>query len=74
MRKVIVTGGAGFIGSHLVDKLIEQEVKVIVLDDCSTGKYENINPKACYINTDITTINPYEFLNKEIVGLNLDVS
>ena len=66
MRKVIVTGGAGFIGSHLVDKLIEQEVKVIVLDDCSTGKYENINPKACYINTDITTINPYEFLNKEI--------
>ena len=66
MRKVIVTGGAGFIGSHLVNKLIEQEVKVIVLDDCSTGKYKNINPKACYINTDITTINPYEFLNKEI--------
>ena len=66
MWKVIVTGGAGFIGSHLVDKLIEQEIKVIVLDDCSTGKFENINPKACYINTDITTINPYEFLNKEI--------
>ena len=66
MQKVIVTGGAGFIGSHLVDKLIEQEIKVIVLDDCSTGKFENINPKACYINVDITTINPYEFLNKEI--------
>jgi UDP-glucose 4-epimerase len=66
MKKVIVTGGAGFIGSHLVDKLIEQEIKVIVLDDCSTGKYENINSKACYINTDITTINPNEFLSKEI--------
>ena len=66
MRKVIVTGGAGFIGSHLVDKLIEQEVKVIVLDDCSTGKYENINPKACYINVDITTIDPNQFLSKEI--------
>ena len=66
MQKVIVTGGAGFIGSHLVNKLIEQEIKVIVLDDCSTGKYENINSKACYINTDITTINPNEFLSKEI--------
>ena len=65
MRKVIVTGGAGFIGSHLVDKLVEQEVKVIVLDDCSTGKYENINPKACYINVDITTIDPNQFLSKE---------
>ena len=65
MKKVIVTGGAGFIGSHLVDKLIEQEIKVIVLDDCSTGKYKNINPKACYINVDITTIDPNQFLNKE---------
>lgn len=65
MNKAIVTGGAGFIGSHLVDELIKQEVKVIVLDDCSTGKYENINPEACYINTDITTINSYKFLSKE---------
>ena len=65
MEKVIVTGGAGFIGSHLVDKLIEQGVKVIVLDDCSTGKFENINPKACYMNVDITTINPNQFLSKE---------
>ena len=65
MQKVIVTGGAGFIGSHLVDKLIEQEIKVIVVDDCSTGKYKNINPKACYINVDITTIDPNQFLNKE---------
>ena len=66
MQKAIVTGGAGFIGSHLVDKLIEQGVEVTILDNLSTGKKQNINPKACYINTDITTINPYEFLNKEI--------
>ena len=65
MHKVIVTGGAGFIGSHLVDKLIEQEVKVIILDDCSTGKLDNINPRACYMNTDITTIDPNIFLSEE---------
>jgi len=65
MQKAIVTGGAGFIGSHLVDKLIEQGVKVIILDDCSTGKVENMNPKACYMNIDITTIDPYNFLKEE---------
>ena len=64
MQKVIVTGGAGFIGSHLVDTLIEQGVKVIILDNCSTGKVENINPKACFINTDITTLPSY-FLSEE---------
>ena len=64
MQKVIVTGGAGFIGSHLVDKLIEQGIKVIVLDNCSTGRVENINPKACFINTDITTL-PSHFLGEE---------
>ncbi len=63
MQKAIVTGGAGFIGSHLVDKLIEQGIKVIVLDDYSTGK--NKNQKACHINVDITTIDPNKFLNKE---------
>ena len=64
MRKAIVTGGAGFIGSHLVDKLIEKGVKVIILDDCSTGKVENMNPKACFINIDITNMDP-NFLSKE---------
>jgi len=65
MQKVIITGGAGFIGSHLVDNLIEQGTKVIVLDNYSTGKTKNNNPKACYINTDITTLNPNTFLKEE---------
>ena len=38
MSRAIVTGGAGFIGSNLVDKLIEQGVEVIILDNLSTGK------------------------------------
>ena len=45
LMRAIVTGGAGFIGSNLVDKLIEQGWGVTILDDLSTGKQENINSK-----------------------------
>ncbi|MEM1878731.1 MAG: GDP-mannose 4,6-dehydratase, partial [Desulfurococcaceae archaeon] len=40
--KVIVTGGAGFIGSHLVDKLVELNYHVVVIDNLSSGSIENI--------------------------------
>lgn len=51
--KCLVTGGAGFIGSHLTDKLIEQGHEVSVIDNLSTGKKENINPKAEFHEVDI---------------------
>ena len=54
MRKAIVTGGAGFIGSNLVNRLIEKGIEVVVLDNLSTGKEENINPKAKFIQCDIS--------------------
>jgi nucleoside-diphosphate-sugar epimerase len=41
-KKVLVTGGAGFIGSHIVDKLVELGASVTVLDNLTTGKKENI--------------------------------
>jgi UDP-glucose 4-epimerase len=53
MSKVLVTGGAGFIGSHLTDKLVELGHEVVVIDNLSTGKRENVNPKAKFYEMDI---------------------
>ena len=51
--KVLVTGGAGFIGSHLVDALIQQGHRVVIVDNLSTGLFENINPAATFYQVDI---------------------
>ena len=70
MKKAVETGGAGFIGSNLVDKLIEQGVEVTILDDLSTGKKENINPKAKFINCDISIV-PQSLLTSYIEGADI---
>ena len=51
--KIAVTGGAGFIASHIVDAYIDQGHEVHVIDDFSTGRKENVNPKAIVYNLDI---------------------
>ena len=52
--RCIVTGGAGFIGSNLVDELIKDGHEVIIFDNYSTGKKENINPKAKFFLVDVS--------------------
>lgn len=51
--KILVTGGAGFIGSHIVDRLIADGHDVAIVDNLSTGKRENLNPKARFHELDI---------------------
>lgn len=51
--KILITGGAGFIGSHLQDQLIEMGHDVIVIDNLSTGSEKNLNPKAKFYKVDI---------------------
>ncbi|MDA8097304.1 MAG: NAD-dependent epimerase/dehydratase family protein [Clostridia bacterium] len=52
--RVLVTGGAGFIGSHIVDHLIGAGAAVVVVDNLSTGREENLHPRAQFYNIDIT--------------------
>ena len=51
--KVLVTGGAGFIGSHVCDRLAEAGHEIVVLDDLSTGHIENLNPRARFYQMDL---------------------
>ena len=53
MAKILVTGGAGFIGSHVVDLFVAQGYEVVILDDLSTGHASNLNPAARFYQIDI---------------------
>jgi UDP-glucose 4-epimerase len=63
--KILVTGGAGFIGSHVVDALLEAGHEVVVVDDLSTGKRENLNPKARFHQLDIRDPRVIELIRDE---------
>ena len=64
MKKILITGGAGFIGSHLAEKLLEKSHKVYVLDNLSTGRKENI---ACFLENKSFKFIDSSILNKEVM-------
>ena len=63
--KILVTGGAGFIGSHVVDAFIAAGHDVIVVDDLSSGKRENLNAKARFHQLDILDRRTAELIGDE---------
>lgn len=78
MSKVLVTGGAGFIGSHLVDLLIDNGHDVVVIDNLSSGKKENLNPRSKFYQTDVLNdlseifeMERFEFVFHEAAQMNV---
>lgn len=63
--KILVTGGAGFIGSHLVDALIKDGHRIFVVDNLSSGKKENLNSKAKFYRADIRSPKISDIFKKE---------
>ena len=62
---ILVTGGAGFIGSHIVDSYIKNNHKVIVIDDMSRGRKDFINPKAIFHQVSISDPRLVEIIKSE---------
>ena len=63
--KILVTGGAGFIASQIADAFIDEGHEVHILDNLSTGFEKNINPKAPFIKSDISSPSILEIFSKE---------
>ena len=59
--KVLITGGAGFIGSNVADRLIGEKYEVVVIDNLSTGKIENLNEKVKFYE--------YDIREKDLIGI-----
>src|SRR3989339_1327996 len=64
--KVVVTGGAGFIGSHIGDVLIDKGYEVVAIDNLSSGKMENVNKQAKFYKADIKGGDIILILRKEM--------
>ena len=65
--KILVTGGAGFIGSHIVDRYIDLGHEVAVIDDLSKGSKDNLNPNAKFYKEDITRLEKVEKIFNEFL-------
>ncbi|MBN2620940.1 NAD-dependent epimerase/dehydratase family protein [candidate division WOR-3 bacterium] len=80
--KILITGGCGFIGSHIVDAYLEQGHRVTVIDDLSTGSLNNLNPRAEFIKADICSPDietmlknqPVDIINHHAAQINVRTS
>ena len=68
-KNILVTGGAGFIGSYLVDRLIEEENKVAVIDNLSSGRKENVNKYAKFYKMDVRDSKISDVFKKEKIEI-----
>ena len=66
---VLITGGAGFIGSHIVDAYIAEEHNVVIVDNLSGGVLENINPKAKFYQLDVRSEKLEDVFQKEKIDV-----
>ncbi len=64
-RCALVTGGAGFIGSHMVDRLLEEGFRVVIVDDLSSGKLKNVNHHANFLHMSINHPLLMDVFNRE---------
>ena len=69
MKNILVTGGAGYIGSHVVELLVKKQFKVFIIDNLSTGYKKLLNKKAKFFKVNI---NNYIAVKKIIKSCNID--
>lgn len=63
--RIVVTGGAGFVGSHVVDEYVNAGHEVLVVDNLSTGRRENVHPDVRLVEMDLNDAALFEFLEGE---------
>ena len=68
MKKIVITGGAGFIGSHIGHLALKKGMEVIIFDNISSGTIENISKGSEFVKGDICNYN-WEKLLKEIMPI-----
>lgn len=66
---ILVTGGAGFIGSHVTDLYIKNKQRVVVIDDLSSGTRKNVNPQAVFYKEDIRKKGIFTIIKKEKIDI-----